>query len=112
DRAPVELEAPVRLAAFRFVPPLLLGGEIERRPVVDRRQAAGAGAHALAVELVLGLVGGVEAAGRDQPVAGGIVERRALRLPYEACRRDAEPGEILHDAARVLLGRAGRVRVI
>src|SRR5690606_1890951 len=112
DRAAIEPETPMGPAAFGFEPCPVRVGEAERGAVVDRRLAQRAGALALAVEFVGGLVAGLEAAGGDEAVAGGVREGEAGGLADFEVRRNAQPCEIGFDALGEFFRRARGVGVI
>src|SRR4029077_5226400 len=88
-----EIEAPVRPAALALE--LLACGivEPERGAVIDRRLALREQALALELELLRRLVTGIESAGRDQPVARGVIARESVGLPLLGVPVETEPGE-------------------
>ncbi len=112
DLARLEQEAPMRLAAFRLEGRLLFGRQLQRRPVVDRRQAAGELALAAPVELVCRLVAGIKAPGGLQALRRRVIDRQALGLADHQVRHDLEPGQILRDRVGVFRLRAGDVGVV
>lgn len=97
-----EHEAPVRLSAFAFQARPVGVAELERSAFVDRRAALREQALALELELLRRLVAGIEAADRDQPVAGGIVVLQPVRLPLLARPIEAKPGKVALDRGFVL----------
>ena len=78
DAARLEQEAPMRLAALGLQLRPILRRELQRGAVIDRRQAARELALAAAVELVGGLVAGIEPPGRAQALGGRVVDRQPL----------------------------------
>ena len=102
----------MRLAAFGLELRAVLGRQLQRGAVVDRRQAARELALAAAVELVGGLVAGIEPADVAQAVGGGVIEREPLRLPDDEVGHDAEPGEVLRDRIGEFGLRARQVGVV
>ncbi len=88
-------EAPMRAPALGFEPRPLLGRELERGAVIDRRQAARELEPAAALEFLARLVAGIEAARRLQPVRRRRIDLQPLRLPRHHVGHDPEPGEIL-----------------
>ena len=90
----------------------LLVGELEGRPVVDRRQAAGELALAAEFQLLGRLVAGIEPADRLQPVGCGIVELEPVRLTHDHVGRDAEPFQIGLNRIRKFLLRPRQIRIV
>ncbi len=84
----------------------------KRGAVVDRGLAARELALALQLELLRRLVGGIEPAARLQLLDGRGISGEAVRLA-DLCRPvEAEPGEILADAAREFFRRPLGVGVV
>ena len=90
----VETEAPVRAPPLGLEPLALGIVELEAGTVVDGRQTARELALALAVELVLGLVAGIEPAPLFQALGRRLVARHARRLTLLALPGEPEPGEV------------------
>src|SRR6185312_14884446 len=111
-RAPIELEAPMRSPPLGGKAGVVGLGEFQPGAIVDRRPAEGPGPRALAVELVLGLVGAVEPAGGDQPVTRDVIERQSVLLAKDEVGPDAEPVEVSLDAFREDVARPRRVRIV
>ncbi len=108
----VEAESPVRLAALRLQRGPLGLAQAQRGPVVDRRLAAGELHLSPAVELLLGLVGGIEPPLRLQLVRHGAVAVEPRRLVVLLVPGQAEPGQVGLDAPFVLGRGAGQVGVV
>src|SRR5690606_40454655 len=86
--------------------------ERQRGAVIDRRQPAPERDLALEVELLRGLVAGVDAARRLQPLERRLIEREPGRLPLLAIGREAEPGEIAADRLDERLAAPLRVGIV
>jgi hypothetical protein len=102
----------MRPAAFRLEGGAVLRGELKRRSVVDRRLAAAELALAPPLQLLLGLVAGIEPSRRAQPIGRRVVLGLAVALAGEQIRLDPEPGQILPDCLGERFGRALSVRVV
>ena len=72
----------------------------QRGAVVDRRPARGDLREALELELLRGLVAGIEPAGGAQPIGRRGVAGEAVGLAREAVPAQAEPAQILLDRRR------------
>ena len=112
DRPFLQLEAPVRPAALGLVCPSLGLRKLERGAVVDRRTAGLALQPALQLQLLGGLIAGIEPAGGLQGLGRGTVAGKPGRLPLQLVPRKAEPGEILLDGGGEGLGRALGIGVV
>ena len=108
----LETKPPVRLAAGRFEPGAIFGGQVERGAVVDRRTAQGLLTAAAAVELACGLIGGVPAPARLERFGRGVVGGGPLRLTANRVGRYPQPGEVLFDRLHVLRTRPFASRIV
>ena len=90
----IELEAPVRLAPFRFIASDLLCGQVERCAVIDRRLAPAELDFALQVQFLRGLVSGIDPAIGLQlrQMFRIAVKTRRLALLFVGCQ--PEPRQI------------------
>ena len=95
-----EEDAPVRPPPRGLQCAALGDGQPERSAVVDRRQAAAALALAAGLELVGGLMAGVEAAARLQPLGRIGVEGEPVGLAISGIGVDPEPRKVPGDRVR------------
>src|SRR5687768_12865793 len=102
----------MRPPPLRFEPRAVGGRELQRRAVVARRQAAPALRRALQLQLLLGLVAGIEQPLLLEPLGGLGIARQPAGLLQMLVPIEPEPGEILLDPTREFLGRALAVRVV
>src|SRR5262245_270465 len=108
----LELEAPMRLASLGFKARFVLLDQLERGAVIDRRTPARELTLALELEFLGSLIGGIKPPFPLQCLDRGVIAAETVRLAYLLRPIDADPGEVLLDAARKFLGRALPVGVI
>ena len=107
-----QFETPVRLAAFRFQLGLVGIGEVQRSAVIDRRAAIGHLQAALALELVTGLITGIE-----QTLGLELVCRSGIAIkPFGLFERlvpfQTQPGQVGPDTVLIFLRRALDIRIV
>jgi len=108
----IEPETPVRADALGFEARTIGIGERERGAIIDRRQAAAEQDLALEIELLLGLIGRIDAACGGQLGETAFVEIETLRLARLAIGDEAEPGKVVADREHMLFARALAVGVV
>src|SRR5690606_13875405 len=105
-------EAPVRAAAFAFELRAVLIGQLQRRTVINRRQAASELDLAANLQFFGGLIAGVHPACGAQLLERRFIGAEAGGLAFLAVDLDAEPCEIAADAVRIFLAAAGLIRIV
>src|SRR5262249_28081885 len=101
-----------RAAAFGFELLSLRIIQFQSRAIVDGRQSAGELALALAVELILGLVAGIEAPFLLQQLSGRLIARHARGLAFLTLPDQPEPAQVLANALGESFRRSLHVRVV
>ena len=112
DRRVVEAEAPVRPDAAGLDRGTRRVAELQRGAIVDRRQPAPEQHLTLEIELLRGLIGGIDAPRRAQFGKALLVQCAALGLAHLAVGGEAEPDEIVADRLREGLGRALGIGIV
>src|SRR5208337_3801933 len=105
-------ESPVRLAALRFQLALLLLRQLQRRAVIDRREATRHLPLAPALQFLRCLVAGIKPPRLLQLLGRLLIKSEARRLPELLVPGEAEPGQVVPDPGDVLLLGALKVRVV
>ena len=108
----VELEAPVRGDAFGFLRGAPVLAHRERRAVVDRRQAAAQRDLALQLQLLRGLVGGIDPACVLQLGKGVFIQVEPLRLAELGIGGEPQPSEVFADRGDIFLAAALCISVV
>ena len=111
-RVMIELEAPVGDDTVRLQGGAIGGGEVERGPVVDRRQPASGQDLALEIEFLRGLIGWIDPTGRAQFLEAALVQSEPIGLANGAIGDEPEPGEIGMDRIGKGLGRSRQIGII
>src|SRR5689334_18735402 len=102
----------MRLAALRFQGLALVGAEVERGAVIDRRPARRLRDLALALQFILGLIRWVKQAGALQLLRRPLISVEARRLIGALVPFEAEPGQIIFNALLEFLGGAREIGVV
>ena len=112
DRIARQFETPMRLAALGLEGSLLGIGQVQGGAVIDRRPAIGHLQASLAIEILAGLITGIEQSLRFQRLGGGLIAVKPVRLFERLVPGNAQPGQVGADAVLIGLRRALDIGIV